>query len=426
MKVLVVGSGAREHAIAWAVARSRRVEKLFCAPGNAGMAQQAECIPIEAGDLAGLADFASSRSIDLTVVGPEAPLAEGIVDEFRRRSLGIFGPDKAAARIESSKVFAKELMVKYGIPTGKFEVFGDAERAERYVKETEPPVVVKADGLAAGKGVVVARTRDEALAAVRDATVTRAFGEAGSRVVIEEYLEGQEVTLKVFADGEAFLPMEPAQDYKPALDGDRGPNTGGMGCYSPVPLLDEELESQALERIVKPALRAMVKEGCPYSGVLYAGLILTGEGLKVLEFNGRFGDPEAQVILPRMETDLVDILEAVVQGRLETASVKWSGQKCVCVVMASGGYPGKYRTGAPIEGLEEAGKLPGVIVFHAGTRARDGAVVTSGGRVLGVSATGGDFAQAVARAYEGVGRIHFEGAQYRSDIGRRAMSQEAL
>jgi phosphoribosylamine--glycine ligase len=377
---------------------------------------------MKADQLKELADFAASRAIDLAVVGPEAPLADGIVDEFRARSLPVFGPDRAAARIESSKVFAKELMLKYGIPTGKCEVFEDAGKAEAYVRAASPPVVVKADGLAAGKGVTVARTRDEALAAVREAMVDRAFGDAGRRVIVEEYLEGQEVSVKAFAAGDACLPIEPAQDYKRASDGDQGPNTGGMGSYSPVPVMDAALKAEAVERVLRPTLAAMVKEGCPYSGVLYAGLILTREGLKVLEFNCRFGDPETQAILPRMQTDLVDVLEAAVCGRLESASIMWSDGKCVCVVMASGGYPGHYETGKVIEGLDEAAKVPGVTVFHAGTREQDGRIVTSGGRVLGVTAKGGDFGEAITRAYEGVGRIHFDGAHYRKDIGRRVLS----
>ena len=425
MKVLVVGSGGREHALVWKIAQSPRVSKVFCAPGNAGIARQAQCVPIDVMDIPALADFAERESVDLTVVGPEAPLVVGIADEFRRRGLRIFGPGKAAAAIEGSKVFAKTLMARHGIPTGAFEVFDDYERAADYLRAQQPPIVVKADGLAAGKGVTVARTIDEALAALRSIIVERAFGEASNRVIIEECLSGQEVSVMVFADGEDLVPMAASQDHKPVCDGDRGPNTGGMGCYSPVPAMDDELFNQALERIMRPTLRAMAAEGCPYSGVLYGGLIMTERGLQVLEFNCRFGDPESQPVLPRMRADLVEVLDAAVEGRLDQVSCEWSQQAAVCVVMASGGYPGEYEKGKEITGLERADAMEGVIVFHAATRRQDSRWLTNGGRVLGVTGLGDSLPQAIERAYQGVGAIHFEGAHYRRDIAHKALAFSA-
>jgi phosphoribosylamine--glycine ligase len=424
MRVLVVGSGGREHALVWKIAQSASVKEIICAPGNAGIAEQAECVPVKTTDIKGLADLAAARKVALTVVGPEAPLAEGIVDEFRSRGLPVFGPDRAAARIESSKVFAKELMAKYGIPTAEFAVFDDADRALGYLRARDAPMVVKADGLAAGKGVTIARTREEAENAVRQAMIEQTFGAAGRRVIVEECLEGQELSLMAFAHGTAFLPMQPVQDHKAVYDGDRGPNTGGMGCYSPVPVADESVQGEALETVIKPTLAGLASEGCPFSGVLYAGLILTSEGLKVLEFNCRFGDPEPQAIAPLMESDLVELLVATIEGRLDETTARFSQDACVCVVMASGGYPGSYETGKRISGLDEARRLPGVTVFHAGTEKRDGDFVTAGGRVLGVTATGAGFAEAIERAYGAVDEIRFEGAHWRTDIGRRALEQE--
>jgi len=424
MKVLVVGSGGREHALVWKIAQSARVDQVICAPGNAGIANQAECVPIKATDIGAVADLAAARRVDLCVVGPEAPLADGIVDEFKARGLAVFGPNRAAARIESSKVFAKELMAKYGIPTAEFAVFDDADRALRHVRAHDPPVVVKADGLAAGKGVTVARTREQAETAIREAMVQRAFGNAGNRVIIEECLEGQELSLMAFAQGTHFLAMQPVQDHKAVFDGDRGPNTGGMGCYSPVPVADETIQHQALEEVIGPTLAALASEGCPLSGVLYAGLILTRNGLKVLEFNCRFGDPETQAIVPLLESDLVELLTAVAQGGLGRASAAWSQDKCVCVVMASGGYPGSYETGKKIKGLDDALAMPGATVFHAGTAKKDGDTVTAGGRVLGVTGVGRAFGDAIATAYQAVNKIHFDGAHWRTDIGRRALQQE--
>ena len=421
MKVLVIGSGGREHALVWKIAQSPRVRRVLCAPGNAGIARQAQCVPIDVTDIPALADFAQRESVELTVVGPEAPLVAGVSDEFRRRGLRIFGPSKAAAALEGSKVFAKTLMARHGIPTAAFEVFDDYQRASDYLRAQEPPVVVKADGLAAGKGVTVARTLDEALAALRSIMVERIFGGAGDRVMIEECLSGQEVSVMVFADGEDLVPMAPSQDHKPVFDGDQGPNTGGMGCYSPVPAMDDELFSEALERIMRPTLRAMAAAGCPYSGVLYGGLIITEGGLRVLEFNCRFGDPESQPVLPRMKSDLAEILEAVADGRLDQVSCEWSDQAAVCVVMASGGYPGDYEKGKEIAGLEEADALEDVVVFHAATRREDSRWLTNGGRVLGVTGVGDSLPQAIERAYQGVAVIHFEGAHYRRDIARKAL-----
>jgi phosphoribosylamine--glycine ligase len=436
VNVLVVGSGGREHALVWKIAQSPRVSKVFCAPGNAGIANQlvlrsevsplhraaAECVPIDVMDIAGLADFAQKESVGLTVVGPEAPLVAGITDEFRRRGLRIFGPSKAAAAIEGSKVFAKTLMARHGIPTGAFEVFDDYHRALSYLRAQTPPIVVKADGLAAGKGVTVAHTLDEAEAALRAIMVEHAFGDAGRQVIVEECLSGPEVSLMVFADGEDLIPMAPSQDHKPIFDGDQGPNTGGMGCYSPVPAMDGTLFEEALERIMRPALRAMAAQGCPYSGVLYGGLIMTERGLQMLEFNARFGDPESQAVLPRMKGDLVAILEAAADGRLSTVSCGWSNQAAVCVVMASGGYPGDYEKGKEITGLDEAEAMDGVIVFHAATKRAGSRWLTNGGRVLGVTGLGDTLPQAIDRAYEGVAAIHFDGAHYRRDIAQKALA----
>jgi phosphoribosylamine--glycine ligase len=369
-----------------------------------------------------LADFAQREAVDLPVVGPEAPLVAGITDEFRRRGLRVFGPSRAAATLEGSKVFAKLLMARHGIPTASFAIFDDYEHALNHLRAQRPPIVVKADGLAAGKGVVVARTVEDASAALHSMMVERIFGDAGDRVIIEECLTGQEVSVMVFADGENLVPMAAAQDHKPAFDDDRGPNTGGMGCYSPVPAMDDALFREALERIMRPTLRAMAAEGVPYSGVLYGGLILTAHGLQTLEFNCRFGDPETQPVLPRMKSDLVEVLEAAAGGRLEQAVCEWSAEAAVCVVMASGGYPGDYEKGKEITGLEQAEAIPGITVFHAATRREDGRWLTNGGRVLGVTGVGDSLPAAIARAYQGAAQIQFEGAHYRRDIGRKALA----
>ncbi len=420
MRVLVVGGGGREHALAWSLARSPSVDALFAAPGNAGIEDVAECVPVEATDVAGLVELAERRSIDLTVVGPEAPLMAGLVDELEARGHRAFGPTAAGARIEGSKVWAKELLLRRAIPTGRAEVTDDVTRAVMLLDAFEPPYVVKADGLAGGKGVAVTADREEAVQAIEAALVDRAFGAAGDRILIEEHLQGREVSVLALADGRTVTPLEPAKDFKRALDGDRGPNTGGMGAYSPVPFVDEATGKRIAEEILEPTIGALAAEGVPYRGVLYAGLMLTEDGPEVLEFNARFGDPEAQAVLPRLESDLADLLLACVDGTLADHPPRWTADACVTVVLASGGYPGEHRTGFPIEGLEEAGKSDRVAVFHAGTARRDGRVVTAGGRVLAVSALGTDLADARARAYRAASLISFEGVHHRADIALEA------
>lgn len=419
LKVLVVGSGGREHALVWKLAQSPRVTKVFCAPGNAGIATQAECVPIPATDLQSLRDFALAQQVDFTVVGPEAPLAAGIADVFRAAGLRIFGPSRAAARLESSKAFAKELMAKYGIPTGRFQIFHNPKEAKAYLRQWDGPCAVKADGLAAGKGVIVAADAGEALRAVD--TLTGEHREAAAVLVVEEFLAGEEVTVMAFTDGKTVKPMVWAQDHKRVFDGDQGPNTGGMGAYSPTGLETPALQQEICERILVPVVAALAREGTPYRGVLYAGLILTEEGPKVLEFNARFGDPECQVVLPRLQTDLVEILEAVENGVLADLNITWAEDAAVCVVLASGGYPGPYRTGYPITGLEA---LPeGVTAFHAGTAMREDQIVTAGGRVLGITALGPTLPEAVAQAYRGVEAVRFTGCHYRRDIAWRALAR---
>lgn len=415
MKILVVGFGAREHVLAWKLKQSRAVDRLFHAPGNAGTLAVGTNLPISAADFPALVRAARENGIGLTVVGPEVPLAEGIVDAFRREELLIFGPTKAAARIEASKVFSKELMLKHGIPTARARVFEQSSQAKRYVESASAPLVVKADGLAAGKGVTVCATRAEAIAAIEDAMERRVFGASGERALVEECLTGREVSVFVFTDGEHVSPPVAACDYKRIFDGDRGPNTGGMGAYSPPEFWTPELAERVMGTIVEPMVRAMAEEGCPFQGVLYAGLMLTAEGPKVIEFNCRLGDPEAQVLLPRLESDLLDVVLATVKGTLDRCEVRWSEKACVGVVMASRGYPGDYPRGLSVSGLEAMPR--DVVVFHAGTERRsDGAVMTNGGRVLTVTALGNTLAEARERAYRGVGRIRFDGAQHRSDI----------
>jgi len=421
MRILVVGSGGREHALVWKLAQSPRVTRLYAAPGNAGIAEQAECAPVPATDLAGLAAFAEKEKVDLTVVGPEVPLTLGLVDEFERRGLRTFGASRAAAEIEGSKAFAKALMVKYGIPTAAYREFRESDAAIAYVRDRGAPIVVKADGLAAGKGALVCRTLAEAVAAVRLIMEERAFGEAGDRVVVEECLEGEEASFLAFTDGQTVLPLASAQDHKPIFDNDEGPNTGGMGAYSPAPVVSALLHRQIMDRVMLPTVRAMAAEGRPYRGVLYAGLMIRDGEAKVLEFNARFGDPEAQPLLLRMDNDLVPVLEAVLEGRLHQVSLQWKEDAAVCVVMASGGYPGSYQKGKVIQGLEEAAKVEGVVIFHAGTARRGAHLVTDGGRVLGVTGRGRDVRDAIARTYEAVRRITWEGVQFRTDIGAKAL-----
>ena len=428
MNILVVGSGGREHTLVWKLCQSPRVNEIYAAPGNAGTGARAHNLDISPTDIEGLAAAAQNHDIDLTMVGPEAPLAEGIVDHFSRLGLIAFGPTREAARLESSKIFAKELMTKYGIPCARGRAFDDLEEARRHIATIEPPMVIKADGLAAGKGVTVAQSRDEALKAVGDAMEARVFGPAGARVIIEECLLGKEVSVFAFSDGVTVTPLVAGCDYKRVLDGDRGPNTGGMGSYSPPEFLDRDLAKQIQERILDVTVKAMASEGIAYKGVLYGGLMITDEGPKVLEFNVRFGDPEAQVILPRLDTDLVDIILAVVNGSLAELETCWRQEACVAVVMASKGYPGTYAKGHLITGLDSLDE--GVTVFHAGTSMElregenDSQVVTSGGRVLSVVGRGGTLAEARTAAYRNVRRIHFQGCHYRTDIAAAATMAE--
>lgn len=422
MKVLVVGSGGREHTLVWKLSQSPRVNKIYCAPGNAGISSLAECVPIKVSDLESLRDFALAQKVDLTVVGPEAPLVAGLIDIFEEAGLKVFGPNKAAAQLEGSKSFAKELMAKYGIPTGHFKTFTEPEAAKAYIRQLNTPCVVKVDGLAAGKGVVVAMKPEEALQAVDDLTANNQ--EAAATLLVEEFLQGEEVTVMAFADGNAVRPMVWAQDHKRVYDGDEGPNTGGMGAYSPTGLETPELERQIYREILVPTVKAMAQEGRPFRGILYAGLILTREGPKVLEYNARFGDPECQVILPRLKSDLVDIIEAVLDGKLANLDISWSEEAAACVVMASGGYPGKYEVGYPISGLEN---LPqDVVVFHAGTTHDQGQIVTGGGRVLGITGLGATLEKAVASAYSGVDRIRFTNRHCRMDIAWRAFRRQQI
>lgn len=422
MRVLVIGSGGREHALVWKLASSPRVEKLYCAPGNPGIGQIAECVKLDISDNAGLVKFAREHKIDLTVVGPEAPLANGIVDEFTVNGLKIFGPTQQAALIEGSKSFAKELMQKYNIPTAGYAVFTNAESAKAYIEQHGAPVVVKADGLAAGKGVIVAMTIEEALVGIDEIMCDKAFGAAGSQVVIEDYLSGEEASILAFTDGKTIVPMVAAQDHKRIFDGDKGPNTGGMGAYAPAPVITDAIKKQVVAEILQPVIAAMEKEGCPYCGCLYAGLMITDEGPKVIEFNARFGDPETQVVLPLLESDLTVIMEACADGNLVDTEVKWKEGAAICVVLAAQGYPSIYRKGDVISGLNQAAEQ-GALIFHAGTTRVDENIATGGGRVLGVTAVASDLLSAVNKTYDAVGKIEFNGMQYRRDIAYRALKR---
>ncbi|RUM42626.1 MAG: phosphoribosylamine--glycine ligase [Desulfurobacterium sp.] len=422
MKVLVVGSGGREHALAWKLAQSPLVKKVFGTPGNPGIAKVGECVNIPVTDVKAIADFAEREKIDLTVVGPEAPLVAGIVDEFEKRGLRIFGPTKAAAQLEGSKAFAKEMMEKWGVPTADFRVFDNPEEAKAYIREKGAPIVVKADGLAAGKGVTVAKTVEEALQAVDKIMVEKIFGEAGNKVVIEDCLVGEEASYLVVTDGERFIPLATSQDHKQVFDGDRGPNTGGMGAYSPAPVLSPKMEEEVQEKVIKPILKGMKEEGHPFKGILYAGLMITEEGPKVLEFNVRFGDPEAQVILRRLSTDLTEVFNSVIDGKL-LDELSWIPETAICVVLASKGYPGKYEKGKEITGIEEAEKLDNVVIFHAGTAVKEGKLVTNGGRVLNVTALGKDISEARENVYRAIEKVHFDGMHFRKDIGLKALKR---
>lgn len=421
MQVLVIGGGGREHTLVWKLAQSKSVTKIYAAPGNPGMKGLAECVDLDIADLDGLADWAEKHAIDLTVVGPEAPLVAGIVDVFSARGLTIFGPSAKAAEIEGSKIFSKELMEKYGVPTAFFKVCDNLADARAFVEEKGAPIVIKADGLAAGKGVVVAMTKDEALDALDDMMGHHKFGSAGNRVVIEEFMEGEEASLLAFTDGKTIVPMLAAQDHKRVNDGDQGPNTGGMGAYCPASVMTAALKEKTVKEVLRPIVDALGKEGRPYSGCLYAGLMIKGDSVKVVEFNARFGDPETQVVLPLLKSDLAKIMVACAKGTLQPDMVEWSDKAAVCVVMASGGYPGSYKKGLPITGLKAAGAMEDVVVFHAGTREEDGKILTNGGRVLGVTAVADDIPSAQQKAYDAVDKIHFDGAHFRQDIAWRAL-----
>jgi len=422
MRILVVGAGGREHALVWKIAQSKLCAKLFCAPGNGGIAQIAEGIDIQADDICGLLEFARKEKIDLTVVGPEKALALGIVDEFTKAGLKIFGPNKLAANLESSKVFSKELMAKYKVPTADFRIFDSPDAANKYIEKIGAPCVVKADGLAAGKGVVVAKTVDEAKSAVTFLMQDKIFGDAGKKIIIEECLMGQEASILVVTDSKAVVVLASAQDHKRIFDHDQGSNTGGMGAYSPAPIVTAEILKEVMDKIIYRAIDGLAQEGIDYRGVLYAGIMLTKEGPRALEFNARFGDPETQAILPRLKSDLVELMLAASVGKLsKIGALEWDKRACVCVVCAAAGYPGNYSQGKEISGLETATKLADVVVFHAGTKRIGDKILTSGGRVLGVTGLGATIKEAINKTYTAVGKINFEGMHFRKDIGKKAI-----
>lgn len=424
MHVLMIGGGGREHTLIWKIAQSPLVEKIYCAPGNAGISQIAECVKMDVeGALEPMAQFAMDKRIDLTFIGPENPLANGIVDYFESLGLRVFGPSKVATEIEGSKVFSKKLMNKYGIPTAQSEVFDDPEKAVSYIREIGAPIVVKADGLAKGKGVIVCRELQEALDAVNAIMIEKEFGDAGNQILVEEYLEGEEASFIAFTDGENIVPMSSSQDHKPIYDGDQGPNTGGMGAYSPAPVVTDEVHDLIMETVMKPTIRGMAAERRLYKGVLYAGLMITNGKPKVIEFNARCGDPETQAVIPRLKSDIVPVIEACIDGTLDQVQLEWSSEPAVCVVMASGGYPVSYEKGKIISGLEAASAMENVTVFHAGTAMSSDDVVTNGGRVLGITALGSDIQNAINTAYEAVEKISFEKAYFRKDIGHRALER---
>jgi phosphoribosylamine--glycine ligase len=420
VNILVIGRGGREHAIIWSLKKNAKIKRIYCAPGNAGTAQLAENVDIGELEFARLVTFAQDNAIDLVVVGPDDPLAAGIVDEFEAASIPVYGPRKNAAEIEGSKIFMKDLLRKYNIPTAKYETFTDYKAAAAYLQQQPLPIVIKADGLAAGKGVAVCFTHEEADKALEETMVDKSFGTAGDKVVIEEFLDGQEMSILAFVDGETVRAMSPAQDHKQVFDNDKGPNTGGMGTYSPLPHISQTIIDESIENIIIPTAKAMVSEGRPFRGVLFAGLMITKDGPKTIEFNARFGDPETQVVLPRLETDLLEIFLASLNGTLHEIEMKWSNESAVCVVLASGGYPGSYPKGLPIEGLDGV-DAHNALVFHAGTANRDGQIVTNGGRVLGIVGRGSDIAKARANAYAAADRITFHGKQNRTDIAAKAL-----
>lgn len=423
MDILVIGSGGREHTLVWKLAQSKIVDKIYVVPGNPGMENVAECISGSVEDNEFLVKIAQEKQVDLVVVGPEVPLTNGIVDEMAKVGIPSFGPQKAAAQLEGSKAFSKNIMKKYGIPTAKYEVFTDAVKAKAYIEVEGAPIVIKADGLAAGKGVIVAETKEQALQAIEDIMCDKTFGSAGNSVVIEEFMVGEEASVLAFTDGDTIIPMIPSQDHKRAYDEDKGPNTGGMGTYAPAPVITAELMQKVQTEILEPTIKAMKEEGHIYKGCLYAGLMITNDGPKVVEFNARFGDPETQVVLPLLNSDLGEIMLACTNGTLDKCNITWSDNAAVCVVMSAGGYPAKYRKGDEILGLNEADKN-NVLVFHAGTAKKDDKIVTNGGRVLGVVAIGKDIKTAVDKVYQDVKTIHFKDVYYRKDIAHRAFNRQ--
>jgi phosphoribosylamine--glycine ligase len=425
MNVLVIGSGGREHALAWKIRQSPRVKRVWCAPGNAGIAEVADLVPLAADDVVGLARFARDERIDLTVVGPELALTLGIVDEFQRHGLRIFGPTRDAAQLEGSKAFTKELLRRHSIATGFFSTFSDADEALRYVQEVGPPIVVKTDGLAGGKGVIICQTLKEAEEAVDEILRGRIFGEAGARVVIEEFLEGEEVSFIALTDGRTVLPLASSQDHKRAFDGETGPNTGGMGAYSPAPVVTPAMHTRIMREIMEPVVEALRQAKVEYRGVLYGGLMMTASGPKVLEFNARFGDPECQPLMLRLKSDLVQAMEACIDGRLDELTLEWDERAAVCVVLAAAGYPGSYDKGKLIRGLDALRGWQNGAVFHAGTARREDGIVTNGGRVLGVTALGATVGAAVREAYWAVDQIEWDGMQYRRDIGHHALERHS-
>lgn len=420
MKILMVGSGGREHALIRKLKECSRVDEIICAPGNGGISFDAQCFSVDAGDVCGIVKLAQEQGVDIVFVAPDDPLAAGMVDEMERVGIKAFGPQKNAAEIESSKVFSKDLMKKYAIPTAAYEIFDDPEAALNFINiQNQYPVVIKADGLALGKGVVIAESYDEAEDAVNSMMKDKIFGDSGNRVVIEEYLTGPEVSVLAFTDGKTIAPMVSSMDHKRAFDGDTGPNTGGMGAISPNPYYNADMAERCMESIFMPTVHAMNDEGRPFKGCLYFGLILTSDGPKVIEYNSRFGDPETQVILPRLITPLIDIIEAVIEERLDTVDIKWSDKACACIMMASGGYPGEYEKDIPISGLDKNGQIIDVFVYHSGTKITENIFKTNGGRVLGVTALGDTIEEALLLAYSGVSKINFDKGFYRRDIGTR-------
>ena len=418
MKVLVIGSGGREHTIVWKIAQSKKVDKIYCAPGNGGIKELAELVNIKADDVDALLSFAKENKIDLTVVGPEVSLVKGIVDIFQQEGLKIFGPTKELSMLEGSKVFAKEAMTKFGLPTADFKVFDDPKDAKKYLNEKGAPIVIKADGLAAGKGVIVAKTVEEAETAIEDIMVKKIFGSAGDRLILEDCLEGEEASILVFSDGKNIAPLVSAQDHKRIFDNDEGPNTGGMGAYSPAPVVSGEIFNDIIDKVFRPMITGLAKQGKYYKGVLYGGLMMTKHGPMVLEFNVRFGDPETQAILPRLKSDLVDVAIACTEGSLDKINLEWDERSCLCIVAASKGYPGSYEKHKKISGLED---VKDGMVFHAGTVSENGNIFTNGGRVLGVAGLGSDIKSAKLKAYEAAGKIKFDGIYYRKDIGNKAI-----